>query len=188
MNGNEQAERRLSRLMRAAQDGDAPAYAALLREVAPLLRNAVRGRGRSLQPPDVEDLVQDVLLSLHAVRATYDPDRPFLPWLFGIMRNRMADRARRHARRAAHEVAVERLPETLSDEAANMEHGYRDPQALRQAIAALPRGQREAVEMLRLRELSLKEAAAASGTSVAALKVAVHRAVRALRKLLVAGT
>lgn len=188
MNGNDQAERRLSGLMRAAQEGDALAYAELLREVAPLLRNAVRGRNRFLQRADVEDLVQDILLSLHAVRATYDPERSFLPWLFGIAHNRIADGARRHARRAAHEVAVERIPETFSAEPANMEEGYRDPQALRRAIRGLPPAQREAVEMLKLRELSLKEAAVASGTSVAALKVAVHRAVKALRRALVAGT
>jgi DNA-directed RNA polymerase specialized sigma24 family protein len=61
---------------------------------------------------------------------------------------------------------------------------YRDPQALRRAIQGLPRGQREAIEMMKLREMSLKEAAAASGTRVGALKVSVHRAMIALRKAL----
>jgi len=50
-------------------------------------------------------------------------------------------------------------------------------------MALSPR-QRDAVEMLRLREMSLKEAAAASGTSISALKVSVHRAVASLRKAL----
>jgi RNA polymerase sigma-70 factor (ECF subfamily) len=50
------------------------------------------------------------------------------------------------------------------------------------AIANLPRGQRDAIEMLKLREMSLKEAASASGMSVAALKVAVHRGMKTLRK------
>jgi RNA polymerase sigma-70 factor (ECF subfamily) len=61
---------------------------------------------------------------------------------------------------------------------------YGDPEALRQAIQALPAGQRDAIEMLKLREMSLKEASAASGMSVGALKVATHRAMSALRKLL----
>jgi hypothetical protein len=59
--------------------GDASAYAALLGEVAALAREMVRRRFGFLQPQDVEDLVQDVLLSVHAARSTYDPGRPFLP-------------------------------------------------------------------------------------------------------------
>jgi RNA polymerase sigma-70 factor (ECF subfamily) len=51
-------------------------------------------------------------------------------------------------------------------------------------VRALPEGQREAIELLKLEELSLKEAAAVSGTSVGALKVATHRALRALRRTL----
>ncbi len=103
----------------------------------------------------------------------------------GITRNRLADGARRYARRAAHEVQVENLPVTFSDEGANIDNGgYRDPEALRQAIRALPPGQREAIETLKLREMSLKEAAAVSGMSVGALKVSVHRAVATLRKAL----
>jgi RNA polymerase sigma factor (sigma-70 family) len=188
MNRHEQTERRLAGLMRAAQGGDGAAYAALLRDLTPLLRARIQRQLRFLKREDVEDLVQDVLLSLHAVRATYDPQRPFLPWLFGIVHNRVADGARRYARRAVLEVAVEQVPVTFSEEATNRDEEFGDPEALAQAIRTLPSGQREAVEMLKLRELSLKEAAAVSGMSVSALKVAVHRAVKALRRALAAGT
>jgi RNA polymerase sigma factor (sigma-70 family) len=176
---------RLGTLMQFAQNGDASSYALLLKEVTPLLRHVIRRRRAFLSAEDIEDLVQDILLSLHAVRATYDPGRPFLPWLTAIAHNRMVDSARRYGRRMAREVQVEDWDVTFSSGAANMDaEGYRDPEALRQAIEELPRGQREAVEMLKLREMSLKEAAAASGTSVGALKVSVHRAVGALRKKL----
>lgn len=171
--------------MRSAQDGDGAAYARLLADLTPRLRQIVRRRCRPLQPPDVEDVVQDILLSLHAARATYDPRRPFLPWLAAIARNRMADAARVRTRRSVHEVAVARPPETFVLPHANTPEGrYGDPEALRQAILDLPRGQREAVELLKLRELSLKEAAVITGTSVGALKIAVHRAVRTLRTML----
>jgi RNA polymerase sigma-70 factor (ECF subfamily) len=185
MDESREQEERLAGRMRAAQDGDAAAYAALLAEIAPLLRRAVRRRFRFLQPSDVEDLVQDVLLSLHTARATYDPARPFLPWLMAIARFRMADGARRHARRSANEVAGARPPETFGGDDTNMPvEKYRDPQALAQAVAQLPSGQRRAIELLKLQEMSLKEAAAATGTSVGALKVAVHRGMGALRKAL----
>ena len=188
MKQHEETEDRLSGLMRAAQGGDGAAYASLLRELTPLLRARIRRQLRVLKPEDVEDLVQDVLLSLHAVRATYDPQRPFLPWLFGIVHNRVADGARRYARRAVHEVAVEQVPVTFSGETTNRDEEFGDPEALAQAIRTLPPGQREAIEMLKLRELSLKEASAVSGMSITALKVAVHRAVKALRRALAAET
>ena len=178
-------DRALATLMRAAQAGDTQAYVLLLKEITPRLRQIVRAQRGFLKIEDIEDVVQDILLSLHVVRATYDARRPFMPWLVAIARHRLADAARRYTRRAAHEVQVESLPVTFSDEGTNLDRGeYRDPEALRQAIMALSPRQRDAVEMLRLREMSLKEAAAASGTSISALKVSVHRAVASLRKAL----
>jgi RNA polymerase sigma factor (sigma-70 family) len=172
-------------LMRAAQSGDGQAYARLLREITPRLHAMIRRQRQFLPAEDIEDLVQDVLMSLHAVRATYDPSRPFMPWLAAITRNRLADGARRYVRQKAHEVNVEEYPVTFSEEGTNKDSElYRDPEALKQAIEALPSGQREAMEMLKLREMSLKEAAVASGTSIGALKVSVHRAMAALRKAL----
>lgn len=179
------ADPRLAELMRAAQAGDATAYADLLERITPRLRRIIRWQRRFLGAADIEDLVQDVLLSLHAVRATYDPARPFTPWLLAITRNRLADGARRYARRAAHEVQVEHMPVTFSDQGTNISlDPYPEVEALREAIAALSPRQRTAIELLKLREMSLKEAAAASGVTVGALKVAVHRGIRALRRAL----
>src|SRR3546814_19345714 len=86
--------------MRSAQDGDRTAYARLLGEVSPLLRQIVRRRYCFLQPSDLEDIVQEILLSLHVARATYAPQRPFLPWLMSIARPRMAIGARCPSRRS----------------------------------------------------------------------------------------
>jgi RNA polymerase sigma-70 factor (ECF subfamily) len=178
-------ELRFAALMKAAQTGDADAYATLMRELAERLRQLVRYRRAFLEHADVEDLVQDILLSVHAVRATYDQSRPFIPWMLAITRNRLADAARRYARVNAHEVAVEDFDVTFFAENTNTTATtYRDPQALAHAIADLPAGQRNAIEMLKLREMSLKEASAASGISAGALKVATHRAMDALRRRL----
>jgi len=176
---------RYARLMQRAQEGDSAAYTELLSALVPLLRRRIGQRRRTLQPQDVEDLVQEVLLSLHAVRSTYDPKRPFLPWLMAIAHNRMVDGIRRQVRRSANEVTVEHLPETFPDDTTNtLDGSYGDPEALRQAVQRLPQGQRVAIEMVKMREMSLKEASAATGMSVTALKVAVHRGMGALRKAL----
>lgn len=172
-------------LMRAAQGGDSKAYERLLKTLTPILHGMIRQQRKFLPSADIEDLVQDVLISMHSVRATYDPSRPFMPWLIAIMRNRLVDGARRYARQQAHEVNVGEYPVTLEDpQANNVTELYRDPQELRRAIDRLPSSQRQALEMLKLREMTLREAAAASGTNVGALKVSVHRAMGALRKAL----
>jgi RNA polymerase sigma-70 factor (ECF subfamily) len=175
----------LRELMRAAQDGDADAYRALLTAIVPRLRRLIRTRRAFLDPQDVEDLVQDVLLSLHTVRHTYDPARPFFPWLLAIVRHRLADAARRYARQKGRELVVDDLDVTFANLASNTpDEGVGDQEALAQAIRQLPEGQRQAIELLKLREMSLREAAAYTGSSVSALKVATHRAMASLRRAL----
>lgn len=170
-------------LMQAAQGGDKSAYSSLLREILPVLRAIVGRRWGSRQ--DVDDIVQDVLLSLHAVRNSYDPARPFMPWLVTIARRRVADAARRSSSRSMTEALVGELPETFSAEDTNISSNeYGDAEALAQAMTKLPQGQRQAIELMKLREMSLREAAAATGTSVGALKVSAHRGILALRKAL----
>ena len=108
-----------------------------------------------------------------------------MPWLQAIARNRLADGARRYSRTEAKEIGIEDIAVTFSAEDTNTTaEVYGDPDALRHAIRTLPAGQRDAIEMLKLREMSLKEASAASGMSIGALEAATHRAMNALRKLL----
>lgn len=174
----------LVELMTAAQAGQNAAYEQLLETITPMLRRLAQRHG-IVRPDEVEDLVQDVLLSVHTVRMTYDPGRPFLPWLLAIARHRLADRARRYSRTVAHEVVVDDLDVTFADEATNsLDNDGRDAEALHRAIQTLSSGQRQAIELLKLGELSLKEASTVTGTSVGALKVATHRAMATLRRLL----
>ena len=174
----EAKDRELSALMRAAQAGDRTAYTRLLREIMPLLR----ARLRFLQAADRDDLMQDVLLSLHRAMATYDPRREFVPWLMAIARNKMVDRARLCARSNANELPVDDLAAIgPAERFAPDAESYGDPEALRRALNRLPASQRAAIELLKIRELSSKEAAGISGMSAVALRVSVHRAIRTLR-------
>lgn len=171
--------------MRATQDGDSEAYLELLKSITPRIRQIVGHRRSFLSHADVEDLVQDILLSLHAVRATYDPDRPFTPWLLAIIRSRLADGARRYVRQRSREVHVEDPGVTFVDAAPNTPlEAFENREALAHAMRALPAGQRQAIELLKLKELSLREASAATGVTIGALKVATHRAMVALRRSL----
>ena len=171
-----------SALMARSQDGDRDAYRVLLKQIEPYVRSiAARCFNRAA---DTEDAVQDVLLTVHAVRHTYDPKRPFAPWLVAIANRRIIDRLRRHARQKAREVELSAEHETFAEAPANFDHTISAERALAGAIDKLPPDQREAIRMLKLKEMSLKEASQASGRSIVALKVATHRAIRNLRQLL----
>ena len=179
------SDEQLAALMRAAQDGDAAAYRELLHAVTPRIRRIVERQRGFAGIAEVEDLVQDILLSLHKVRATYDAARPFMPWLLAIVRHRLADGARRYARTTAREVALEDIDLTFVVEATNpLEEGAADAQTLRDAVRSLPPRQRVAIQLLKLQGLSLNEASAATGMKVGALKVATHRAMASLRRAL----
>lgn len=178
-------QERFGALMSAAQAGDNAAYAELLRHLALVLRRFVGARLRSAE---AEDVVQDILLSVHAARSTYEPDRPFMPWLIAIARRRLVDHQRRTIRAA-------RLP---ADEYSLLKGGDSAPaqaeaemavaRAVRDWLPRLPHSQRVAVELLKVRGLSLREAAELSGLSVMALKVAAHRAMKMLRQELATGS
>jgi RNA polymerase sigma factor (sigma-70 family) len=169
-------------LMARAQDGDGAAYHRLLQDIVPHLRSLAARRHRD--PNDVEDAVQDILLTIHAIRQTYDPARPFGPWLVTIAKRRFIDRLRRQGRVRARETPLTAEHETFSEARANLEEST-DRHELGGAIDNLPPRQRQAIRLLKLKEMSLKEAAVASGMSITSLKVNTHRALKSLRKMLV---
>jgi RNA polymerase sigma-70 factor (ECF subfamily) len=171
-----------SLLMARSQEGDAASYRLLLISISPYLR--ALGHRFGFAGAELEDAVQEVLMTLHTIRHTYDPGRPFAPWLTAVARHRLLDRVRSRARRFSRETELTEAHETFAAVETNLPEAASDARRLRAAIAALPSGQRRAMEMLRLREMSLKEASAASGQTETALKVAAHRALHRLRKLL----
>jgi len=170
--------------MARAQDGDRHAYRALLEDMTPHLR-ALAARCFK-EPGDIEDAVQDVLLTVDAVRHACDPHRPFGPWLVAIANRRIIDRLRREMRSRSREVELAAEHETSSPHPANLrcDETSADEAAVHAAIENLPPDQRQVIRLLKLKEMSLKEAALTSGRSVSALKVASHRAIKSLRKLL----
>src|SRR5258708_6360757 len=168
--------------MAAAQSGDAAAYERLLRDILPFLRLLAR---RERVPPDlVEDIVQDTLLTIHRVRHTYDPGRPFIPWLAAIAKRRSIDARRRFGRIGAWEQAAPEYLETFADPATNEQMELRDDREwLHRALEDLPKKQRDAIGLVKIRGLSVAEAAAESGQSAGAIKVNIHRALQTLRAL-----
>jgi RNA polymerase sigma-70 factor (ECF subfamily) len=173
---------RRSALMAAAQAGDGTAYATLLRDCLPMIRLTARRQG---VPADrIDDVVQDVLLTIHRARHTYDPRRPFDAWLRVIAERRAIDVLRHVRRQDAREISAPLAFENYADRSADPAKGLEQADAagrIDKALASLSAGQREAVRTLVLEERSLAEAAVQTNRSKGALKVNLHRALRALR-------
>lgn len=169
--------------MARAQAGDQQAYRALLQAVGPWLRAIAR---RMLGHEDAEDAVQEILLVVHGVRHTYEPGRPFKPWLSTIATRRCIDilrRRRREGLRVGDAMALEAEADDGPDPLERLERAQRG-ERLHAAVAGLSPGQRDAVRLLHLQELSLREAEAHGRQRAGALKVASHRALKALRRAL----
>lgn len=178
-------EERWATAMRAALDGDGGAYEGLLGEIAVMLRSSVRARlaRLGLGANDTEDVMQEVLLALHRKRETWDPTRPFLPWLHAIAEYKTIDAARRIGRARRQTIATpiddlaDRLPAPPS-----REYTLATADSER-AVAALPAREREIVSALGIEGLSVRHTAARFAISQGAVRVAFHRGLERLARL-----
>jgi RNA polymerase sigma factor (sigma-70 family) len=125
--------------MTAAQAGDSAAYRALLRDCIPIIKSVARRRGVSAD--HLDDVVQDVLLTVHRARQTYDPSRSFTAWLCVIADRRAIDLLRRTRRYDVREVHAPLAHENYADQAADPSQGLVHADAARtvaRALASLP--------------------------------------------------
>jgi RNA polymerase sigma-70 factor (ECF subfamily) len=167
------SEAQLKAWMIAGLGGDALAHELLLRALVPLLTSFYRRRMRDADS-DVEDLVQETLISVHGKRATYDRDRPFTAWLYAIARYRLID----HVRRRKLSVPIEDVETIL------MAEGFEEALSARMDVEALlstlsPK-QARAIRETQVEGLSIAEAAEKAGLGESDVKVSVHRGLKAL--------
>jgi RNA polymerase sigma-70 factor, ECF subfamily len=171
-------ERELRALMTAALDGDAQAYRTLLAQLTGHLRAYYRRRFAFIGhgPTAAEDLLQEVLLAVHTRRRTYDVLQPFTPWVHAIARHKFLDHLRR-TKWALKEMPVETAQELVSSSDLRAVESRLD---LERLLSRISLAARQAIRYVKLEGLSISEAAARSGMSESAVKVAVHRGLKAL--------
>ncbi|RSU54153.1 sigma-70 family RNA polymerase sigma factor [Sphingobium yanoikuyae] len=166
-------EEHLKALMVLGLDGDAVAQNALLRSLVPLLRNFYRRRLTGAAD-DVEDLVQETLISIHTRRESYDRERPFTPWLFAIARYRLID----HHRRTRICVPIQDVESILAVEGFEAAASARlDIDSL---LATISSKQARAIRDTHIEGLSVAEAARAASIGESDVKISVHRGLKAL--------
>ena len=156
--------------------GDARAHGELLSALSRYLR-AYFARRVGVGAADLEDLVQDTLLAIHLKRASYDTTQPFTPWAYAVARYKLIDHFRRSGLRKT--TPLEDAGVLLAAE--NAEEGVvrRD---LDKLLGALPERQQQVMRDVKLTGHSIEEAAQRSGMSISAVKVSIHRGLKALGK------
>lgn len=176
MAGGDVADADWSMLMAAAQRGDALAYRRALAEIAVWLK---RYFSRRLPVSMVDDAVQDTLLAVHEKRHTYDPAKPFAPWLAAIARYKWIDRLR----------AMQKTEIPLCEDIAIPDHGnaVTAAHALERLLATLKPAQADAIRLVKLQGFSVEETSRRTGQTVSLVKVNIHRGLGRLSDLVKRG-
>lgn len=175
-------EPELRALMIAGLDGDAAAHRVLLERLSGQLRAYFKGQltrfGKG--PVETEDLVQEVLFAIHTRRHTYDRSQLFTPWVYAIARYKFLDYLRR-AKASTADVPIDDVQEmTAHDDSGHVESSL----DLERLLSEISPKARNAIRYVKLDGLSVSEAAERSGMSESAVKVSVHRGLKALARLI----
>lgn len=171
-------ERQWLVLMERSLQGDARAYQELLVLLTVALRNVVRGRARALGV-ETEDVVQEVLLALHLKRSTWVSGTPVAPWVAAIARNKLVDAFRRRGHRTL--VSLDDVVESLAADACTDEEHVHD---LEHLLTNLSERQRSVVRAVSLEGHSAREAGAQLRMTEGAVRVTLHRSLKALAALI----
>lgn len=169
-------EERLRSLLIRGLAGDATAYHIFLGELAAHLRSFLRRRLARL-PEEVEDLVQELLLAIHNQRHTYDPEQPLTAWVRAIARYKLIDLLRRRSRSDLLHDPLDEEEELFAAADAGAAEARYDVAKL---LQELPDRQRLPILYVKIEGGSVADTAKRTGMSESAVKVGIHRGLKAL--------
>ncbi|OYY56833.1 MAG: RNA polymerase subunit sigma [Halothiobacillus sp. 28-55-5] len=173
-------ERMLHGLLLQSLKGNTGTYQQFLKELARLLRGYFRRRLTAL-PDEVEDLVQESLLAIHNKRHTYDATQPVTAWIYAIAKYKLIDLMRRRERQDQWNDPFDEAYEFSTPSEEEATDAKRDVHLL---LKQLPDRMRLPIIHTKLEGLSVAEAAHRTGLTESAVKVGVHRGLKALHALL----
>ncbi|HET6286048.1 MAG TPA: RNA polymerase sigma factor ShbA [Amycolatopsis sp.] len=171
----------------AAGRGDRRALDHLLTSIRPLVIRYCRARiGRQERTyVSADDVAQEVCVAILRALPTYtERGRPFLAFVYGIAQHKVADARRAAARNRTEPVAE--VPDGVSTSAGPEQHALHNELSDRmgELLRILPDKQREIVVLRIVVGLSAEETADVVGSTAGAVRVAQHRALTRLRKIL----
>ena len=167
-------------LMKLSLNGDQRAYADLLQETSRFLRPFLAKRLNFTN--EVDDLLQEILISIHKARHTYDGNRPYRPWVFAIAKFRLQDYFRTHySDHLRQAVDLDDMEESLSEHVTETAISY---ESISGEVQKLPEKQATILQLMHQEGYTAKEVAKKMGMKESAVKVAAHRAYKILRSKL----
>ena len=166
----------ITALLRAGLGGDQAAYGKFLGTITPMLRRMV---GRKLAQSDVEDVVQEILISIHKARHTYDGERPIMPWLASIASFRVTDHLRKHYSQMRHQSVDIADYENILSDVTEEASGHESVDELLQDV---PEKHKRILTLMHVEGYTAKEVGKQMGMNESAVKVAAHRAIKKIRE------
>ena len=171
---------KLAALMKQSLAGDQRAYAALLQETSRLLRPFLSRRLNFTN--EVDDVLQEILISVHKARHTYDGNRPYKPWVYAIARFRLHDHMRAHYSDQLHHAEdFSEMEDFLHEPVTKSALSY---ESISGEVEKLPDKQSIILRLMHQEGYTAKEVAEMIGMKESAVKVAAHRAYKILRNKL----
>jgi RNA polymerase sigma-70 factor, ECF subfamily len=174
---------RAARAMDRYADGDDPAFGELYDVLEPHLLGFAMNLARHRAV--AEDLVQQTFLQLHRSRSRWVRGAQVFPYAYAVARHHFIDSARRgrHEQLASAEAPEAVDPPSGAPRADDELDGKRQLAGVLEQLGQLPEHHRLALQLVVLEELSVAEAAEVLGLSTGNVRVKVHRAREALRRL-----
>ncbi|MDX2113013.1 MAG: sigma-70 family RNA polymerase sigma factor [Alphaproteobacteria bacterium] len=156
--------------------GDGAAYGQFLNQLSPILRRVI---GRKIPMKDVEDVLQEVLISIHKARHTYDGERPLMPWVLAIASFRMTDHLRKsysqmqrqHVDIADYDNVLTAVTETSDDR-----------ESIEVMLKHVPQREKKILSLMHVEGYTAKQVGVQMGMKESAVKVAAHRAMKKIRE------
>jgi RNA polymerase sigma-70 factor (ECF subfamily) len=167
-----------SKLMEMSQSGNKDSYRELLHKISIILSKYLSTRIVSYD--DREDVLQEILISIHNSRHTYIPSKPFYPWMYAIAKNTLIKYYKKIHKQSLYQMEAE-ISSLISPEK-NDSNEIDSTKEILKLIEELPGKQKEIIQLLKIGGLSIKDVAAKLNLSEANVKVIAHRGYQTLRK------
>jgi RNA polymerase sigma-70 factor, ECF subfamily len=171
-----EATRVLTNMLLAGLAGDGGAYAAFLSQISPMLRRVI---GRKIPMADVEDVLQEVLISIHKARHTYDGNRPLMPWVMAITSFRVTDALRKtYSDRRHSQVDIADYENVLEDVTQTPDEN----ESINEMLDGVGERERKILSLMHMEGYTANEVGGQLGMKESAVKVAAHRAIKKIRE------
>lgn len=166
----------LKDLLRLAVAGDADSYQRFLLEISKVIRALIC---KKISAAEIEDVVQEILISIHKARHTYDFERPLMPWIMSIASFRVTDHLRKHYSQMRHKTSdIDEFVDVLTD-VTNEPSGS---ELVSEMFLEIDSKHQKILTMMYVEGYSAKEVGSSLGMNESAVKVAAHRAIKKIKQ------